>query len=185
MIRKISARGPIAVTACVIAAGCAQNQAFRGMSAAEHDRAAAADPSSASEHLAAAAELRRAEQVACAGVPESDREGGPFAHRDWITGVGVVRERLFPKAPEQVTGVNVYLRAAPGVTQQWVGRVIECHRAHGAVVGEQVAASGCPLSLDGAQVGLSSTFSGFRVSITSKDITVAREVIDRCQGLVN
>jgi hypothetical protein len=159
------------------------------MSAADHERAASGttDPTEAAEHKAAATDLRRAEQFACADVPDADRSGGPFTHRDWIAGVEVVRERFFPKAqaPLQPAGVAVYLRATPGITEQWIGRVIECHLAHRLVVGDGVAEQTCPLTLDDTRVGVSSTPTGFRVAVTSKDITVARSLIDRCQALLN
>jgi len=178
----------IAVTSLVVA-GCATTQtaAFRRMSADDHERAGsvAADPDDAAAHLAAAKDLRRAEQAACYEVPDRERDAGPFARREQIAAVETLRERVNTKAPLLPVGVAVYIRATPGMTEQWVGRVIECHLAHRAVVGTRVAEQACPLSIDDARVDLSSTHTGFRVSITSKDLSVARSVIDRCHALVN
>ncbi len=174
--------------ASFVSAGCAtQTAAFRHMSAEDHERVGAAggDAAEPSDHLAAAEGLRRAERAACYEVPDAERDAGPFAHRDQIAGVEVVRERLYPKAPPQAIGVVVTLRATRGETEQWLGRVIECHMAHRAVVGARMAQQTCPLAVDDARVGLSSTPTGFRVAITSKDLSVARSVIDSCRGLVD
>jgi len=172
-----------------VGAGCAttQSAAFRRMGAEEHEKAAQASTAEdAADHLAAARDLRQTELAACAGVSEADRDGGPFGHREWLAGVDVVREKYrFAKGPAEPAGVAVYLRGTPGVTEQWIGRVIQCHLAHKAVMGDRIAEQACPLSLDGTRVDLASTHSGFRVSITTKDISLARSLIDRCQSLVN
>jgi hypothetical protein len=173
--------------ASIAAVGCASTQtaAFQHMSAEDHERAgsAAAGSPLAAHHLAAARDLRRSEQAACLGVPDADRDSGPFARRDQIAGVQVLRDRLFPKAPEQPVGVAVYLRAAPGMSEEWIGRVIECNLAHQAVVGARTAEQTCPLTVDNSRIELSSTRDGYRVAITSKDGAVARSLIERCASL--
>jgi hypothetical protein len=115
--------GATALMASIVATGCAsQSAAFRQMSAADHEsaaRAAQGDPGQVQEHLDAAKRLRDEEQVACYGVPETDRVQGPFAHPDRIAGVEVIRDRgVFPKGPLEPVGVAVDLRAEPGMTQQ-------------------------------------------------------------------
>jgi hypothetical protein len=174
--------------ASLLGAGCAtQTAAFRHMSAEDHERVGAAggDAADAADHLTAAKDLRRAEEAACFEVPDAERDAGPFARRERIATVEVVRDRLFPKMPEQPVGVAVTIRAAPGLTEQWVGRVIQCHLAHRAVVGARLAEQACPLSADGTRVDLSATHTGFRVTITSKDAAVARSVIARCSALAD
>ena len=62
--------GTIAVTASIAGVGCAsQSDAFRRMSAADHERAATSstDAALAQEHLDAANRLRSEERVACEG----------------------------------------------------------------------------------------------------------------------
>jgi hypothetical protein len=176
--------------ASLVTAGCATTQtaAFHRMTAEDHERAGsvgARDAEDALAHMAAAHDLRRAEQAACFEVPDAERDAGPFARREQIAGVEVLRERANTKAAVQPVGVAIYLRTAPGMTEQWIGRVIECHLAHQAVVGTRLAEQACPLSVEDARIGLSSTPTGFRVSITSKDVTVARSLIDRCHALVD
>ena len=171
---------------CLAAAGCAtQTSAFRRMGAEEHERAAALDPTASADHLAAARDLRRLELAACVDVPEVDRERGPFARRERIAEVDIVHDKLYPKWPAQAVGVSVALRAAPGMTEQWVGRVLECHLAHRALVGATASQQACPLDAEDTRVAVSSTSTGFRVAITSRDPAVARSVIDSCLALVN
>jgi hypothetical protein len=51
-------------------------------------------------------------------------------------------------------------------------------------VGAQVADRDSPLFVDDARVALSTTQSGFRISITSRDVVAAREVIEKARALV-
>jgi hypothetical protein len=177
--------GTIAVTASIATFGCAsQSDAFRQMSAADHERAASSstDTALAQEHLDAASRLRNEERVACDGVPDADRLGGPFAQAQNVTHVDVVRDRvLLPKGFLEPVGVAVYLRAEPGMTQQWLGRIVACHVAHVAAMGGEDRPS--PLSVANTQVAVSSTSVGFRITVTSKDSGVARSVIDKGEEL--
>lgn len=185
MNTKKSLVGTVAVLASFAVAGCAaQSTAFRQLSAADHESAARStqDTALAEEHLDAAKQLRSEEQLACDGVPETERVNGPFSQPDRITSVEVLRDRVvFQKGFPQPVGVAVYLKAEPGVTEQWLGRVVECHRAHLAVVGRGVRAS--PLSVANAQVAVSATAIGFRVTVTSKDTDTARSVVDKGREL--
>jgi hypothetical protein len=180
----------IAITSAVVAlAGCTgtQSATFRGMTAADHERAAQGgvdqDGVTPGDHLAAAQRLRSAEQFACVEMPDGVRSLGPFEHRDWIMGVEEVRDRVFPKASPQPFGIAVYLRATPGVTEQWISRIIQCHLAHYAVVGVAAADEWCPLLVNKAKIAVSSTPVGFRIEITSPDIAIARVVIAKGQAL--
>ena len=80
-------------------------------------------------------------------------------------------------------GVAVYFRAEPAMTQQWLGRLTECHLAHHAVVG-RLENDQCPLSFESAEVSLSSTPDGFRIAVTTRDPEVARSVIASGQELL-
>ncbi len=178
----------LAVFGSALPLGCATTEtaAFRQMSAADHDRvasAAPADPQTASEHLSAARQLRDAERLACADIPAADRDAGPFANKDRIENVQVLRDRTWAKGMMQPVGVAVYLRAEPGLTEQWLSRELECHLAHLAVVG-RTAYDRSPLAQYGTKVTVASTATGFRVTITSPDIDTARSVIARGESLV-
>jgi hypothetical protein len=166
----------------------AQADAFRYPSDVDHDVASGASPTNrgdvANDSLAVTRRLRAMEQAACADVPEADRDQGPFAHREWITGFELLRDRPYPKEMLQPAGVAVYLRATPGMTEEWLGRVLECHLAYHAIVGDRPSHRSSPLLVDDIRVALSSTGDGFRIAITSRDIAAAREVIGRTHAIV-
>jgi hypothetical protein len=126
----------------------------------------------------------RPESVACAEVPDLDRDQGPFARRDRIERVEELRERTFPMAPPQLVGAAVYVRATPGVTEQWLGRVVECHLAHRAAQGGLASDAATSPFAEDARVSVSSTSTSFRVAITSPDIEVARSVAAKAERLV-
>jgi hypothetical protein len=135
-----------------------------------------------SEQFATAAALRDAEVSACIEVPDADRDGGPFAHRDLIEYVEEVRDRLYPKQMAQTFGIAVYVRATPGITEQWLGRVIKCHQAHLAVAGASDNAAD-PLVRADARIKIDSTPTGFRVAITSPDLDTARALVEKGHAL--
>jgi len=178
----------LAVLGSALPLGCATTETatFRQMSAADHDRVASAlpaDPQTASEHANAARQLRDTERVACVGVPAEDRDAGPFADRSRIENVEVLRDKTWAKGMMQPIGVAIDMRSEPGMTEQWLSRVLECHLAHQAVVG-RMAYGSSPLSQYGTKVTVTSTETGFRVVITSADIDVARSVIAKGEALV-
>ncbi len=185
MIATKSSGAALVVALASAAAGCAsQSASFRQMSAADHDAAArtAPDATVAEEHTEAATRLRADERSACYGVSDADRDMGPLSRVDSVTGVEVLRDHgVFPKGPLEPVGVAVYLRAESGMTQQWLGRVVACHMAHLAVVGPEPRPS--PLSVPNAEVTVSSTQVGFRVTITSHDRDAARSVVERGREL--
>jgi hypothetical protein len=177
----------VAMAAPVLVVGCAttQSAAFRRMSAADHDtasRASSGDPQAAAEHSAAAKELRDAERVACAGVSDAERVQGPLAHPDRIMAESIIRDRPFPKGMLQPVGLAIYIRAEPGMTEQWIGRVTECNLAHYAVVGRQDS-DRSPLSVPDANVTVSTTGDGFRIVLTSKDSDVVHSLIAKGRDL--
>jgi hypothetical protein len=116
------------------------------------------------------------ERAACAEISDSDRDGGPFARRDRVVRVEPLLQTVSPKAPAPPAGVAIYLRATPGVTEQWVGRLVECHVAHHVAL----AATGGgddPLAVEDARVAVSSTATEFRVAITSPNVERARRIL--------
>jgi hypothetical protein len=171
--------------AAVLTAGCGtQSAAFRQMSAADHESASLAqtDPAVAQEHMDAARRLRGDEQAACYHVPDADRLDGPLT-AERIASVEVIRDHgVFPKGQLVPVGVRVYLLAEPGLTQEWLGRVVACHMAHVAVTGQQAMHS--PLAVPGSSVSVSPTGNGFEVTIMSKNTEVARAIVEKGVALV-
>jgi hypothetical protein len=66
---------------------------------------------------------------ACAGVPEDERQLGLQAHPERVDRVEPLRAALNAKSMfTKVVGTTVYVRATPGVTTEWLQRVVDCHR---------------------------------------------------------
>jgi hypothetical protein len=124
------------------------------------------------------------ERRACAEVPEAERAQGPFARRDRIERVETLRQIGNPKLVAPLSGVAVTVRATPGVTEQWMDRVIECHLAYRANRGATSTPSTDPLDIDDTRVAISPTATGFRIAITSDNPEVARAVIESGRSLI-
>ncbi len=140
----------------------------------------------AADHRAASVALRDAEAHACIGISADDRDMSPFNHIEDIESVapfmGPVSTGKVPT--RRMLGAVVTFRAIPGMTAEWLQRVIDCHLARNASLGHMVAEMpNCPLVPNGVQVSVTSTGNGFSVMIRSDDSTVAREILDRAERL--
>ena len=146
--------------------------------AAQHRRAAA-------DHRAASQALRDADNRACLGISEQQRDESPFDHRDDIASV----DRL--SSPPQgkggmrhFEGATVVFRAVPGMTSQWLQRVLDCHLARNAALGHDVPEMPyCPLVPKGARATVTATSDGFAVAIRGDDEATAREILRRAEAL--
>jgi hypothetical protein len=185
-IKSFVALAPfVGVSVAVSACGATQSAAFRQMSAADHDaeaRALQGDPSAAADHIAAAQQLREREQAACVNISEQERLDGPLGRPDRIVRVSVIRDRLHPKAMLQPVGIAVYLRADPGMSQQLLYRITECHLAHYAVVGRPEGDTS-PLAVKDATVSVTTTPDGYRLAITSRDLDAENALVARGEDL--
>jgi hypothetical protein len=141
----------------------------------------------AAEHRAASQALRDAEARACVGLTDADRDMSPFMHREDIASVQeLVTKTTVGKStsPRQV-GAVVALRAVPGLTAQWLQRVVDCHLARNAALGHNVPEMPyCPLVPNGVAATVAPTATGFAVEVRSDDTAVAQEILRRAQGLV-
>lgn len=158
----------------------------------------------AARHRAASKILVEAEQRFCSGIPEADRDLSPFYHREDIVAVQGLKARPvagygYPSAgnivveiqqiekevvgPAGLRGARVTFRALPGMTGEWLQRVVDCHLARNAVVGKDPAMSFCPLAVPRATASVTSLGSGFAVDIASNDTDSVREIIKRVSTL--
>lgn len=141
----------------------------------------------AADHRAAAETLRNAEAQACSGLADTDRDISPFDRREDITGVTPVTQSLpaGSKSPTaQVVGATVTFRAVPGLTAEWLQRIVDCHIARNNSLGNSMPEmSYCPLVPKGVSASVTSVGNGFAVTIQSKDPTSAQEVLRRAQAL--
>lgn len=155
---------------------------------AEHVRAAEAHRAAAAGHRAASAALREAEASTCAGIAAQDRDMSPFEHVEDIASVKPLIEDVTTDAQEplvtRTAGAVVTFRAVPGLTAEWLQRIINCHLARNATRGHVVEEMpDCPLVPKGVIVRVSSTGDGFAVSIRADDEATAREILARAERL--
>lgn len=179
------------MTACT---GAAAGTRPDDMSVAGHDAAAVRwvssaqpNPSVAAQHHAASQALTDAEDRACNGVAPSDRATSPFSRRRDIESVaplyGPVGAVSEGPTSNQLIGASVSFRSVPGLTREWFQRVVDCHLAHNASFGHPVAEmQNCPLVPKNVSAVVRSSGADFIVDVSSKDSTVAQEILRRAQG---
>jgi hypothetical protein len=140
----------------------------------------------AADHRAAASALRDSEMRACTGVPDVDRDMSPFDHREDIMEVTPARAMAGVKQQSRVLrGAVITFRAVPGMTAEWLQRVVDCHLARNAAVGfDMPEMAYCPLTIKTVRARVASTGNGFTVTVESDDPTAAKEVLRRSQALV-
>jgi hypothetical protein len=157
----------------------------------EHEAAAQRHRELAAKHRAASATLAQAEAQHCSGIPEDDRDMSPFAHREDIVAVKPLEETHVigqgKSAPSTKRhGATIVFRAVPGLTAEWLQRVVNCHVARGAAVGHQMPEMEyCPLMLKGVTTAVSSAGDGFAVNVRSDDPATAAEILKRAEALRN
>ena len=140
----------------------------------------------AQKHRAASAALASAETSACVGISDDDRDTSPFYHREDIESVAPLTEDV--KTGKGVTkkqvGSTIVFRAVPGMTAEWLQRVVDCHMARAAAVGHEMPEMAyCPLELKGVKAKVTSTGSGFAINVSADDAATVAEIQKRAQAL--
>lgn len=154
---------------------------------AEHQHDADMHRKAAADHRAAAQALRDAEAKSCAGIPDEDRDMSPFSHREDIASVSehVVESQVGKIKGKKTTGADVVFRAVPGMTAEWLQRIVDCHIARASAVGNEMPEmTYCPLVLKNVSAKVTSTGTGFDVAVTSDDPDTAKEIVRRAKALV-
>lgn len=141
----------------------------------------------AADHRAASQTLRDAEARACVGISDADRDMSPFEHREDISGVDELRSSIGSKGVSfRREGSVVHFRAVPGMTAQWLQRVVDCHLARNAALGHEDADMPyCPLVPKGVTATVSATATGFDVAIRGDNATAVDEIGRRAKILVS
>lgn len=140
----------------------------------------------AQQHRAAAQALRDAEAASCAGLSEKDRVTSPFFHREDISAVRKAELTISEGqgTHQQFAGGTAVFRAVPGLTAEWLQRLVNCHIARAASVGfDMPEMPYCPLVLKGVTANVSSTGDGFALTVTSTDAKTADEIWRRIERL--
>lgn len=123
---------------------------------------------------------------ACYGVPASQWDGSPLLAAQTLRGVQEIKPETPVSEAETVVpraGARLLLRATPGMTAEWMQRIAECHMAQVAAAPPWTLTSS-PLDVKGAMVAVQSSGDGFTVDITSPDVKVARDILNRAKALV-
>jgi hypothetical protein len=97
----------------------------------------------------------------------------------------VVDARVSRRTVKKTTGADIIFRAVPGMTAEWLQRIVDCHLARASAVGHDMPEmSYCPLVLKNVTAKVTSTGSGFAVAVTSEDPETVKEIIRRANALV-
>jgi hypothetical protein len=153
----------------------------------EHKQDAEKHRKMAADHRAAAQALRDAEASSCAGIPDEDRDMSPFNHRADIAEVKphVVDARVSRQTVKKTTGADIVFLAVPGMTAEWLQRIVDCHLARASAVGHDMPEmSYCPLVLKDVVAKVTSTGNGFAVEVSSENADTAKEILRRSEALV-
>jgi len=123
----------------------------------------------AADHRAASTALQQSESSACSGLSEADRSTSPFDHRADVLGVEDLRKTPTTGKETQVAalqGASVTVRAVPGLTKEYLQRLVTCHLTRNASMGFAMAEmAACPLSVKGASATVEGAGNAFRVEI--------------------
>lgn len=153
---------------------------------AAHSKDAAEHEKVAKQHRAASKALADAETRACVGLSEEDRDNSPFAHTADISRVEQLKEEkvVGRNRVTSDTGATIVFRATPGLTAEWLQRIVDCHLARNDAVGHDMPEmASCPLVPRGAEGYVHSVGDGFAVDVHAKDAATAAEIWRRAQLL--
>jgi hypothetical protein len=140
----------------------------------------------AQKHRAASAALAEAETRACSGISEEDRDISPFYHREDIESVSPLIEEFGSGkgVAKKDVGSTIVFRAVPGLTAEWLQRVVDCHLARAASMGHSMPEmSYCPLLPKGVKAKVESAGNGFAVKISGSDAVTIEEIKKRAEAL--
>jgi len=110
----------------------------------------------------------------------------PFAHRDDIRSVQPLQEtqQVGKGTISRQVGARVVFRANPGMTAEWLQRVVDCHLARAAAAGHEMPEMDyCPLMLPGVTARVTSVGDGFAVDIRSNDPATQDAIVKRTAAL--
>lgn len=155
---------------------------------ADHERQAAHHRELSEKHRAGMAALQSAEARQCAGIPAEDRDSSPFSHREDIRSVTPLKEevRVGKNTVQRTAGAEIVFTALPGLTAEWLQRVVDCHIARNSTIGHETTSaemSFCPLTLRGVRAAVRSVGDGFAVAVRSDDEATSAEIVKRAESL--
>ncbi len=131
-----------------------------------HKSEAAEHRARAKEHRKAAARLEKAEDRACAGLAEYDRDLSPFFHAQDIESVAVGGD-----------GVVVVFRHVRGLDREKLQRMLACHLARNAALGhEGPGMDYCPLVPAGVVAEVDDRTKKLQVTVRAEQPTAKQQL---------
>ncbi len=126
------------------------------------------------------------ENTRCAGVEES-READAIISGQSVSAVRPLYVAMDPSksdVAEQLHGATVLVPAQPGMTAEWLNRVLECHSAQ-ATLGQSQAPND-PFYLPDAVVDITvkPAKDGFAINVSTERTHDAQRVLDRANAWV-
>jgi hypothetical protein len=122
----------------------------------------------------------------CRGIPEMERQRPTFLQSSGIESVRpFMGEQHYIKFTlPQLRGADIFVRAGPGITKQWVARVLRCHVAwHDAVGLSNQDGFEDPSTVNRPDLSFIEAETGFVVRITGHDKAEGEEILRRARRL--
>lgn len=136
------------------------------------------------QHRVASRELREAEARACKNVPDGERDISPFYHREDIISVAPLKKSAaYGGGP--IIGAEVVFASLPGMTAEWLQRLVDCHLARNGVMSDAEKMPYCPLAVPHVNAQVRSLGNGFAVDITSSEESRVQEILTRTEALTS
>lgn len=86
--------------------------------------------------------------------------------------------------PRRTFGARIVLQAKPGLTEEWLQRVVDCRIARAAALGHETPdLPHCPLATAGVTADVESTGDGFAIEVRAEDPETAAEIVRRAELL--
>jgi hypothetical protein len=87
---------------------------------------------------------------------------------------------------QELRGAELFVRPTPGISRQWIARVLQCHVAFHDIAGPSLAeTSPDPLVVDEAKFTVDETETAFVIRIKGSNKAEGQEILARAQRLVS
>jgi hypothetical protein len=123
----------------------------------------------------------------CAGVPDAERDHPSMLQPPELEGVrkSMGERHMIKYSVTELRGAELLVRPSPGISRQWIARVIQCHVAYRDLPGARVPETlSDPLLVDEATVSFGETDTSFVIRIQGETMAEGEEILARAQRLV-